>query len=277
MNYESSGIESYGVSLTSLEQVFIKLAKEKESTFTEASPTSMFSILHDTAGRILQIVRPTISSLRELSSKVSHPDPKSNCINGNQSKVFPNQSIGYREETKSKTDDNHSNNASGLSVTTTGLTSSMTAVDALSDETDEESKKSFEESPLCPKEESDELGSEHLSREFPKTLTPLSESSIEMVNKAKSPVTNNTSDSDSNSLNQSATWSIDISLKSDETIRQPSIEYELMPPRMKELDFGKSRDGVERSIVEPDFEEKDDFEVRMKHSIIRSCQFSLCF
>ena len=249
------GVESYGVSLTSLEQVFIKLAKEKELVMDEAPPKSISTMLRNAAGRVMRIISPGSSYLQELPSALSTPKRKSS----DPSKVLPRCNNNCELDDESKSDNVTQTVPQGLSMTTNGLAPSMTTITALTDETDMESRRSCEESSFNPGQLPSKCEAAESTRDSNLSAITLPGTEVRKEKNSNFSPRDNAATSDPGSSNS---WSIDISLHSGES-RPSTPRYTPMSSHPKEVDGEESQDNdhLKTSETETDSEEKDDVEV----------------
>ena len=231
------------MSLTSLEQVFIKLAKEKELVLVEAPSTSILGRLRNATGRIVRMISPGSLYLQESSLESDHSTRK-----GSDQCNVPSICNNNR-----KFDDG----LPGLLATRNGIPPSMSAITALSDQTDMESRRSGDESSSCPGQLPDKSEDAESTQDSTLSAVNLPGSEIRKEKNSNFSMGDNVATSDPGSSNS---WSVDISLHSAES-RPITPRYTPMSAHLKELDREESQDNDNLKLFETDVEEKEDLEV----------------
>ena len=231
------------MSLTSLEQVFIKLAKEKELVLVEAPSTSILGRLRNATGRIVRMISPGSLYLQESYLESDHSTRK-----GSDQCNVPSICNNNR-----KFDDG----SPGLLATRNGIPPSMSAITALSDETDMESRRSGDESSFCPGQLPDKSEDAESTQDSTLSAVNLPGSEIRKEKNSNFSMGDNVATSDPGSSNS---WSVDISLHSAES-RPITPRYTPMSAHLKELDREESQDNDNLKLFETDVEEKEDLEV----------------
>ena len=241
------------MSLTSLEQVFIKLAKEKELVLDEAPSTSILGRLRNATGRIVRMISPGSLYLQESSLESDHSTRKGS----DQCNVPSICNNNCKFDDESKSDNGIQTIPRGLSVTTNGLPPSMTAITVLTDETDMESRRSGDESSFCPGQLPDKSEDAESTQDSTLSAVNLPGSEIRKEKNSNFSMGDNVATSDPGSSNS---WSVDISLHSAES-RPITPRYTPMSAHLKELDREESQDNDNLKLFETDVEEKEDLEV----------------
>ena len=88
----STGIESYGVSLTSLEQVFIKLAKENEAADEDLMPKSFYLRAKSSLYNMVNGARNQIQGM-DFKGTMAHPLRRYGYRENGEAKIIPSRSV----------------------------------------------------------------------------------------------------------------------------------------------------------------------------------------
>ena len=88
----SAGIESYGVSLTSLEQVFIKLAKESEAADEDLMPKSFYLKAKSSLQNMVRGARNQIEGI-DFKGTLAYPLKRYRYGENGEAKIIPSRSL----------------------------------------------------------------------------------------------------------------------------------------------------------------------------------------